>query len=77
MTGYKRNNLGLIVGHIPERKKPVIMIQRNNCDYVIGQLRSDAEADVFVNVLGYLTGNNECENEVMDYFRRDYDKTKE
>jgi len=67
MTGYKRNNLGLIVGHIPERKKPVIMIQRNNCDYVIGQLRSDEDADVFVNMLRYLTGNNEYKDAVMYY----------
>ena len=67
MVGYTRNELGLFVAKIPERKKPVLMLRRNNCDFVIGQLRDQECADALMEAIsGVVIGNSEDYDKLSD-----------
>ena len=73
MNGFLKSDLGLMIGHIPERKRPVIIVRNGNSDYVIGQLRSDKEADLLIRVLWHFLGNEADTKEALRYLETEYD----
>lgn len=56
--GLKRivNNkeVGLVVSHLPNRKKPVLIAMFGNGGKVIGNFRSEEDADIFDRTLNLL-----------------------
>ena len=56
--GLKRivndKEVGLVVSHLPNRKKPVLLAFTGNCARVIGNFRSEEDAEIFDRTLELL-----------------------
>ena len=59
MLHYRRNDIELCFGKIQERKKPVIELRIENKGYVIGQLRTIEDVNVFCKALNYIMEGSE------------------
>ncbi len=65
--GLKRTvndkEVGLVVSHLPDRKKPVLIAMFDNCARVVGIFRSEEDAEIFDRTLELLVLGKESDNE--------------
>jgi len=74
MLAFEKKDLGLRIGKIPERKKPVIMLRKDNCDYVVGQVRDNIDAEAIMYMIAYCVGNDEKAGDIVRDIICDWDK---
>lgn len=62
--GLKRTvndkDVGLVVSHLPNRKKPVLLAFFGNCARVVGNFRSEEDAEIFDRTLELLVLGKEA-----------------
>ena len=66
MIGIRRDDLSLLVGKIPERKRPMIMIEKGNKSFCIGQVRTAEDGELLIKMIEYLCGNDKSGDDVRD-----------
>lgn len=52
--GVRRGSVGLVVSHLPDRKKPVLLATNKNCACVIATFKSEEDAEIFDKTLDYI-----------------------
>ena len=72
LGGYRRCNLKFYIGHVPERKKPCLFVQKDNVAYMVGQFRSDEDANDFLRIITFIMLGND-EDKAYEVFEK-YEK---
>lgn len=54
MMGVRRGMIGLVVSHLPDRKKPVLIATNDNHGRVIASFKSEEDAELFDKTLVYI-----------------------
>lgn len=52
--GVRRGRVGLVVSHLPNRKKPVLIATNENCAKVIASFKSEEDSEIFNEALDYI-----------------------
>lgn len=57
LYGLQREDISFSVKEFPDRKKPYIVVVKDNQGYVLGQFKSMEHAEDFMSVLDYVCFN--------------------
>ena len=49
--GYRRNGISIMVGHLPGRKRPVLMISNGNVIHAVAMFSNEEEGKVFLGAM--------------------------
>ena len=52
--GVRRGKVGLVVSHLPDRRKPVLLATNENCAKVIASFKSEEDSEIFNETLDYI-----------------------
>lgn len=58
-VGITRNNISILVEHMPGRKKPCLTVQKGNCIYKVASFNSEETADWFLEIVDEMIVNQD------------------
>ena len=56
MTIIERRGIKILITHMPNRKKPCLAVQIDNCLYKVASFNSEVEADWFIEIIEEMFG---------------------
>lgn len=51
MTTLEKNGIKICITHLPDRKKPCLAVQIDNCIYKVASFDSETTADWFIEIM--------------------------